>query len=162
MTGVRVVSLKVDTPRSIPGDGAYHVVRFPYTAEPADPWGMHAPEQPDGYRVSSWTTDDRSGLIWPAADGWGTLTAVIFWEPGAYDELRDRYVRDPLGLATGYDSTATEHRPPSPGMQCFHKSHELFVRCGVPLALLVAHDHDRPVRLTLAELKLAIHPVEEP
>lgn len=160
MSGVRVVSLKVDIPQSIPTDGGYHVVRFPYTAESYDPWGMHEPEQPEaGGYVSNWKTDDRSGLIWPSVAGWGVLTSLIYWEAGNYAELRDRYVRDPLDT---YDSTATEHRPPSPGIQCFGKKHELFVRPDVPLALLVAHDATSARKVTLAEFKLAIHPVEEP
>lgn len=158
MTGVRVVSLKVDSPQTIPADGGYHIVRFPYVGESHDPWGMHEPVQPDGGTVTAWTTDDRAGLIWPSVAGWGTLTSLIYWEPGDYDELRDRYVRDPLGV---YDSTATEHRPPSPGIQCWHKSHEMFVRPDVPIALLVAQDASTARKLTLAEFKLAIHPVEE-
>lgn len=159
MTGARVVSLKVDVAQSIPDDGGYHVVRFPYVGESYDPWGMHSPEQPDGSTVTSWKTDDRSGLIWPATAGWGTLTSLLYWEPGDYNELRDRFVRDPLGV---YDSTATEHRPPSPGIQCWHKSHEMFVRPDVPIGLLVAQDAGVSRKLTLAEFKLAIHPVEEP
>lgn len=159
MTGVRVVSLKVDTPQTIPSDGDYHVARFPYTTESYDPWGMHQPEQPDGATITSWKTDDRSGLIWPACEGWGVLTSLIYWEAGNYDELRDRFVRDPLG---DYDSTATDHRPPSPGIQCFTKQHQIFVRPDVPLALLVAHDATTARKLTLAEFKLAIHPIEEP
>jgi len=163
VTGVRVVSLKTDTAQSIPADGGYHIVRFPYTTESYDPWGMHELAQPDGYSVSSWSKDDRSGLIWPSVAGWGTLTSLIYWEAGDYAELRDRYVRDPLGLTeTGYDSTATEHRPPSPGIQCWHKTHEMFVSPGTPIALLAAHDASGSKRITLAEFKLAIHPVEEP
>lgn len=162
MPGVHVVSLKVDAPQTIPNDGSYHVVRFPYTDPPYDAWSMHQPVQPDGRAVTSWARDDRSGLIWPTVAGWGTLTSLIQWEAGDYLELRDRYVRDPLGVTeTGYDSTATEHRPPSPGIQCWHKTHQLFVRPDVPLALLVAHDASTAKRLILAELKLAISPVEE-
>jgi hypothetical protein len=159
VTGVRIVSLKVDVPQSVPDDGQYHVVRFPYTAESYDPWGMHQPTQPDGGAVTSWSKDDRSGLIWPETAGWGVLTSLIYWEAGGYDELRDRFVRDPLG---DYDSTATDHRAPSPGIQCFTKHHEIFVRPDVPIALLVAHDATSARRVTLAEFKLAIHPVEEP
>jgi hypothetical protein len=158
VTGVRVVSLKVDVAQSIPDDGGYHIVRFPTVGESYDPWGMHDPAQPDGSLVTNWKTDDRSGLIWPSVAGWGTLTALLYWEAGDYSELRDRFVRDPLGA---YDSTATEHRPPSPGIQCFHKSHEMFVRPDVPVALLAAVNAGS-CRLTLAEFKLAIHPVEEP
>lgn len=157
MTGVRVVSLKVDILQSIPADGGYHVVRFPYSSEPYDPWGMHQQLQPDGYEVRDWQREDRSGLIWPTCDGWGVLTANLHWESGGYSELRDRFVRDPLDLATGYDSTATDHRPPSPGMQCFTKQHQMFVHPGVPLAVLVAHNDSQARRLVLAEFKLAIH-----
>jgi hypothetical protein len=155
----RICSLKVDTPQLVPADGNYHIVKFPYPDQSYDAWSMHQPVQPDGRAVSSWSKDDRSGLIWPSVAGWGVLTSLIYWEAGDYDELRDRFVRDPLGA---YDSTATEHRPPSPGIQCWHKSHELFVRPDVPLALLVAHDASTSRRVTLAEFKLAIHPVEEP
>ncbi|MET7437933.1 hypothetical protein ACFYQQ_01280 [Streptomyces sp. NPDC005496] len=164
MTGIRISSLKTEVAQSIPADGDYHVVRFPYMTESYDPWGMHNPIQPDGYGVASWSKDDRSGLIWPTCSGWGTLTSLIYWEAGDYDELRDRYVRDPLRLTEdGYDSTATEHRPPSPGMQCFHKSHQMFVRPDVPIALLVAHDASSARRVTLAEFKLSIDTsVEEP
>ncbi|MBA2951986.1 hypothetical protein [Streptomyces himalayensis] len=158
---VLVCSLKTDLPQSIPADGGYHIVRFPYAAESYDAYGMHQQLDPKGYEVRDWQRDDRSGLIWPALHGWGSLTAMIYWADGTYTELRDRFVRDPLGLSTGYDSTATEHRPPSPGLQCFHKSHEMFVHPGRPLALLVAHNDSRPRSITLAELKLAIHPTAE-
>lgn len=160
-TGVRVVSLKVDVPQSIPSDGKYHVVKFPYPDQPYDAWGMHTALQPDGSTVSDWKSDDRSGLIWPSVEGWGTLTSLIYWEAGAYDELRDRYVRNPLD-PEAYDSTASEHRPPSPGGQCFHKTHEMFVHPDVPIALLVAQDAGVSRKLTLAEFKLAIQPAEEP
>lgn len=157
MTGVRVVSLKVDIPQSIPADGGYHIVRFPYSSEPYDPWGMHQQLDPLGYEVQDWQREDQSGLIWPTCDGWGVLTANLHWESGGYSELRDRFVRDPLDLATGYDSTATDHRPPSPGMQCFTKQHQMFVHPGVPIAVLVAHNDSQARRLVLAEFKLAIH-----
>ncbi|MEU5580924.1 hypothetical protein ABZ791_30070 [Streptomyces huasconensis] len=151
---VLVCSLKVDIPQTITA-GGYHVVRFPYADQSYDEWAMHTAVQRDGRAVTSWSTDDRSGLIWPDTTGWATLTALIQWEPGDYRELRDRFVRDPLGA---YDSTATDHRPPSPGMQCFTKQHQMFVSPDVPVSLLVAHDASGPRRLTLAEFKLAIHP----
>lgn len=155
---VLVCSLKAETPQLIPADGGYHIVRFPFgSAESSDEHEMHQMAQPDGYQVTDWAADDRSGLIWPAVAGWGSLTALIYWEAGGYTELRDRFVRDPLNLATGYDSTATEHRPPSPGMQCWHKSHEMFVDPGTPLALLVSHNDAVARKVTLAEFKLAIH-----
>ena len=105
--------------------------------------------------------DDRAGLIWPAVSGWGVLTANVHWESGNYSELRDRFVRDPLGLSTGYDSTATDHRPPSPGMQCFTKQHQMFVHPDVPLSFLVAHNASSPRKITHAQFKLAIHPTQE-
>jgi hypothetical protein len=153
-----VCSLITSTPQLIE-PGAYTVVRFPYGAgESHDPYDMHPAEQPDGYVVGDWATDDRSGLIWPNADGWGELKAMIQWEAGGYTELRDQLVRDPLGL-TGdpVNTTATDHRVPSPGMQCFSKAWGIFVHPNVPLALRVFHNDDEPRRLVLAEFKLAIH-----
>ncbi|MFE9773622.1 hypothetical protein ACFYOV_18525 [Streptomyces sp. NPDC005931] len=155
---VYVSSLKTSVQQSIPADGAYHVVRFPFgSGESYDAHNMHQAAQPDGYTVTNWATDDRSGLIWPSTAGWGQLYAMIQWEDGSYTELRDRFVRDPLNLSTGYDSTATDHRPPSPGMQCFTKSHGLFTTVGMPLALLVSHNDSVARDLVLAEFKLAIH-----
>lgn len=156
---VRICSLIVTEPQVIP-PGGYRVVRFPFgTAESYDALGMHQVVQPDGYTIRDWRTDNRAGLIWPSADGWGSLTAMIHWEAGGYSELRDRFVRDPLGLSTGADSTATDHRPRSPGVQCFTKHHEIFVHPGTPLALMVSHNNSASTRLVLAEFKLAIHPV---
>jgi hypothetical protein len=117
--GVRVCSLIRNTPQTIPADGAYHIVRFPFgSAESNDAHTMHQMEQPDAYTIGAWDSDTRSGLIWPAADGWGDLVANLHWESGGYTELRDRFVRDPLGLVGAPDSTATDHRPRSVGMQC--------------------------------------------
>ncbi|MEU3886063.1 hypothetical protein [Streptomyces sp. NPDC029041] len=161
--GVQVCSLKVDTPQLIAPGTTYKVVRFPFgAAEPTDRFEMHQAVQPDGYVVSNWATDDRSGLIWPSKAGWGQLHAMIQWEaPSAsngYTELRDQFVRDPLGLTpTPNDTTATEHRPPSPGGQFFVKSHGIFVDPGMPLALRVTHDDATSRLLTLAEFKLVIH-----
>ncbi|MEK8169360.1 hypothetical protein NKH77_04805 [Streptomyces sp. M19] len=139
--------------------GAYHVVRFPFGAgESYDAEGMHQVNQPDGYQVTDWKADDRAGLIWPSADGWASLTAMVQWEAGNYTELTDQFVRDPLGLTDNpMDTTATDHRPPSPGMQCFTKHHEIFVHPGIPLALRVGHNASASRKLVLAEFKLAIH-----
>lgn len=160
---VYICSLILSGTQSVPADGGYHVVRFSHNVvgESYDGHGMHQGTQPDGYEVGDWQVDDRSGLIWPAVGGWGVLTANIHWEPGNYGELRDRFVRDPLGLSTGYDSTATDHRPPSPGMQCFTKQHQMFVHPNTPLSLLVAHNASTPRKITHAQFKLAIHPIEE-
>jgi len=150
-----ILSLKVHVPQSIE-PGVWTVVRFPYDGESYDPFGMHERLDPLGYEVRDWQRDDRSGLIWPTVDGWGTVHAMVQWEPGDYRELRDQLIRDPLNLSTGPDTTATDHRPPSPGMQCFTKTWGLFVHPKTPLALRVAHDDDQPRLVTLAELKLEI------
>ena len=156
-----VCSLKADVCQAIPDDGQYHVVRFPFgSAESYDRWEMHQVQQPDGYVVSDWATDDRSGLIWPVRDGWGHLYAMIHWDAGCYSELRDQYVRDPLGLTRDpANTTATDHRAPTPGANCFTKSHGIFVHPGVPLAVRVAQNSGGDVNLTLAEFKLLIFDV---
>lgn len=156
---VLVCSLKTDVPQLIE-PGGYRLVRFPYGgAESYDPQDMHPAEQPDGHVVTDWASDDRSSLIYPAVDGWGTLSAMIQWEAGRYTELRDQFVRDPLRFTDDpVNTTATDHRPPSPGMQCFAKEWSIFVHPGVPLALRVAHNDSQPRRLVLAEFKLVIQP----
>lgn len=158
--GVRVVSLIVDEPQTIPADG-YHLLRFPFgSAESKDPWEMHQVVQPDGHTVTDWQADDRSGLIWPSSAGWGSFTGMIFWEPGDYTEVRSRFVRDPLNLpgGVGYNSTATEDMARTPGGQYRHRCHEMNVEPGVPVGLLVRHNASGPVDVTFAEFKLAIHP----
>jgi hypothetical protein len=160
-----VCSLKTNGSQLIE-PGGYRIVRFPFgSAEPQDIHGMHQTVQPDGAQVTSWQADDRSGLIWPAVEGRGLLSAMVQWEAASedapYTELRDQFVRDPLGFTEkGADTTATDHRPPSPGIQCFSKTWPLDVFPGVPLALRVAHNDGAARRLTLAELKLDIHPKE--
>jgi hypothetical protein len=143
--------------QAVPAGDGYHVVRFPFgTHESHDPHNMHPYDQPDG--GTGTFPDSRSGLIWPAAEGWGTLDAMVQWEPGSYSELRDQFVRDPLSLTDRpVDTTGTDHRPPSPGMQCFSKQHALFVHPDVPLGLRVAHNAGQSVRLVHAQFKLAIH-----
>ncbi|MFJ9961085.1 hypothetical protein [Streptomyces avermitilis] len=142
-------SLKTTTPQRIAADGAYHIVRFPFGAgESTDDHNMHAVQS-----VADWTRDDRSGLIWPKVSGHGVLSAMVQWEPGGYTELRDRFVRDPFGEP---DTTATDHRPPSPGMQAFTKVWQIQVDPTTPLALAVAHNDSSTRAVTLAEFKLAI------
>ncbi|MFD8771466.1 hypothetical protein [Streptomyces sp. NPDC059916] len=160
---VHICSLILKEPQTIPADGDYHVVRFPFgSGESSDVHGMHQMAQPDRHQITNWRTDPRSGLIWPAVDGWGSLTAMIFWEDGGYTELRDQFVRDPLRFTKDPENTtATDHRPRSPKTQHFTKHHEMFVHPQVPVALRVAHDDRTAQRITLAEFKLAIHPVEE-
>ncbi|AJE84501.1 hypothetical protein SLNWT_4125 [Streptomyces albus] len=155
---VLVCSLKVSAVRTIPDDGKYHLVRFPFgTAESSDEHGMHQVAQPDGHTVKDWTREDRAGLIWPARSGWGELYAMVQWESGNYSELRDQFVRDPLGLTdAGVDTTATDHRVPSPGRNYFTKTHGIFVKAGTPLGLRVAQRSGRSQKLLLAEFKLVI------
>ncbi|MFF8768483.1 hypothetical protein ACF07Q_28545 [Nocardiopsis dassonvillei] len=151
-----ICSLDVSPDQLIPADGQYHLLKFPCDRAPYDPWGMHAPDHPDGYTITDWQADPRSGLIWPAASGWGTLTAEIQWAAGNYNELRDRFVRDPLGLNGGPDDTNLEDRPPTGGMQFVHKTHSIFVSEGTPLGLEVKHNATTAVAVTYAQLKLAI------
>ncbi|GIH91925.1 hypothetical protein ACFFMN_34040 [Planobispora siamensis] len=148
-----VCSLKADA-QTIPVTGGdYYVVRFPYGTESYDAHGMHNPLQPDG--VTTAYPDPRSGLIWPAHDAWAEVYALLYWEDGDYTELRDRIVRDPLGLFGEPDSTCTEDRAITPGGQFIAKSWGMFVHPKVPLAVAVRHNSPRPVRLALAEFKIA-------
>lgn len=153
-----ICSLIATDPQPIPPNG-YRLLRFPFGAsESYDLWGMHQARQPDDSTITGWADDDRSGLIWPAVPGWASLTAVIQWEAGDYTELRDGFVRDPLGYtADPVNTTGTEHRPPSPGMQCWTKHHELFVDPAVPVAVRVSHNASTPRKVTHAQFKVAIH-----
>lgn len=144
--------------------GPYTLLRFPYgTQENADPWDMHPRLQPGG-TVATFT-DPESGLIYPAASGIGCLELNVIWMDGDYTELKDVFVRDPLGTP---DETAYDHRPRTPGEQCFTKTHWLLVQRGRPLGVQVAHDGATPAKVRMAQFKLAIfqpdkiHPVERP
>ena len=96
--GVEVCSLKRDTPQTVPANSPYTVIRFPFgSAESSDRFTMHQVNQPDGYVITNLDNDPRSGLIWPSVAGWGTLYAMIQWEAGGYDELRDHYRASLLG-----------------------------------------------------------------
>lgn len=111
--GVAVCSLKWEAARTgsqriVYDSDGYHLVRFPYeeSEESYDPWGMHDPGK--AY------PDPESGLIVPSHDGWGTVSALVFWAPDSRPvEYRARFVRDPLGSSTGYDSTATTDSAPT-------------------------------------------------
>ncbi len=153
-----VCSLTAPDPQLVPAGGAaYTVVRFPFSgpAESYDPLDMHPAAQPDGVITSY--SDPRAGLIWPAHQAWARLDAMIQWEDGPYTETRDRFVRDPLGLAGPPDSTCTQDRPATPGGQYSAKSWAIFVRPGVPLALAVRHNCARALRITFAEFKVSYH-----
>ncbi|WP_353941601.1 hypothetical protein ABII15_08155 [Streptomyces sp. HUAS MG91] len=159
-----ISSLKFEAARSgaqkitYDSDG-YHLVRFPYaTAEESyDPWNMHGPSAGGG---SSKYPDARSGLIWPSHDGWGTLSALVFWAASdRATEYRARFVRDPLNLSTGYDSTATTDIAATGGGQYRSYTWQMFVHPGTPVGLKVAArrgDTHLAVPLVLAEFKLAI------
>ncbi len=156
---LHVCSLKFDAerdggPLSVPpGEGAYYLLRFPYdAAENYDTDDMHALTR-DG-ADHPFPTDPASGLIWPAHEAWARLYAMVQWDPasgGAASELRDQFVRDPLGEP---DTTCTEHRASTPGMQCFAKAWAIFVSPKVPLGLRVAHNASQPLKVVLAEFKL--------
>ncbi|MCX4833560.1 hypothetical protein OG785_28790 [Streptomyces sp. NBC_00006] len=161
---VAITSLKYESARTGPqslvydNDG-YHLVRFPYAAaeESYDPWTMHDPAGGGG---SSRYPDARSGLIWPSHNGWGTLSALVFWDADTRaSEYRARFVRDPLRLSTGYDSTATTDISPTGGGQYRSYTWQMFVHPGTPLGFKVSArsgDTALKVPITLAEFKLAI------
>jgi hypothetical protein len=152
---LHVCSLKFDAdrdggPLSVPHGDGYHLVPFPYgSAENYDADNMHAEK-----RAGRPFPDPASALIWPAHKAWGRLYAMIQWETasgGAASEFRDQFARDPLGAP---DTTCTEHRRASPGMQCFAKSWAIFVDPEVPLGLRVAHSAPGSLHVVLAEFKL--------
>jgi hypothetical protein len=153
-----VCSLKFDAnrdghPLSVAPGEAYHLVPFPYgSAESYDADNMHAETRAG--KTHPFPSDPASSLIWPAHSSWGRLYAMIQWEAATGDsatELRDQFSRDPLGEN---DTTCTEHRRATPGMQCFAKAWAIFVHPSVPLGLRVAHNASGPLNLVLAEFKL--------
>lgn len=140
----------------------YHLLRFPYGTddESYDVWHMHDPGK--GATKPSKFPDARSGLIWPSHEGWGVLSAMVFWEPDArVREVRARYVRDPLNLAAGYDSTATNDSAPTGGGQYRTYLWQMFVHPDTPLGVKVSARGAGDVKLTTplmhAQFKLAIH-----
>lgn len=151
-----VCSLKFDAerdrgPLSVPSGGAYHLLRFPYDgAESYDADDMHA--QVRNGADHPFPSDPASGLIWPAHEAWGRLYGMIQWKAASgATEFRDQFVRDPLGTP---DTTCTEHRPPSVGLQCFAKAWAIFVSPDVPLGLRVTHNAAGTLHVVLAEFKL--------
>jgi hypothetical protein len=102
--------------QTIPPGVAYTLVRFPFVGESYDPHDMHPVLQPDTGQAVTYA-NPRSGLIWPKHDAWATLNALLYWDDGPYTEVRDRFVRDPLGLFEVPDSTCTEDHPATPGGQ---------------------------------------------
>ena len=156
---VQVCSLIRNEPQTIPAGDSYHVVRFRFDGgENSDRHRMHETEQPDG--VSTTFANDRAGLIWPSVAGWGELKGLMYWASNAYSEVRSRFVRDPLDLAGGADSTCTEDSSTTPGGQFRAKAWGIFVQVGTPIALMVRHNGASPVVLAHAQFKLAIYDVE--
>ncbi len=156
---VHICSLILTETQTVRAGEQYHIVRFRFGVdENYDEHRMHQARQPDG--VSTTFSHARAGLIWPSIDGWGELKALMYWARGSYSETRSRFVRDPLNLAGGADSTCTEDSPASPGAQFRAKAWGIFVHVGTPLALMVRHNGPSPVALTHAQFKLAIYEVE--
>ncbi|MFC7306881.1 hypothetical protein ACFQVC_21950 [Streptomyces monticola] len=140
----------------------YHLVRFPYTEsqESYDPWKMHDPAHGGG-RPSKYP-DARSGLIWPSHDGWGVVSALVFWGADSDPrEYRARFVRDPLGTGDGPDSTATTDSAPTGGGQYRQYNWQMFVHPGTPVGFKVSArgrgDTKIKTPLVHAQFKLAIH-----
>lgn len=152
-----ICSLKRATNQSIPPN-TYELLRFPFgSAEPTDKHGMHQMAQSDGYQITDWDEDSRSGLIWPAQSGWGTITGMVYWSDGSATKYIDRIIRDPLGFTEEpRDTTATEYRHPFDGSSPYHKTHEMFVEPGVPIGIEVRHNASTAQTVYLAEFKLAI------
>lgn len=146
-----VCSLKMDVPQTIPKN-TWTVVKFPYDSEESyDPGDMHPLVQ--GGIEEPYPNSSRSGLVYPAHDGpFARLDWMVQWENDYASEYKDQLCRDPFGIA---DTTATSHRTPSPGMQCFVGSWDIFVHPDVPLSLRVAHNHTSSLRIVLAEFKIS-------
>ncbi|POX37679.1 hypothetical protein C3486_27080 [Streptomyces sp. Ru73] len=144
------------------GSDGYHLVRFPYgeSDESYDPWRMHDPA--NGGSPDSAFPDERSGLIWPSHEGWGVLSAMVFWAADSRpNEYRARFVRDPLSTGSGYDSTATTDTWKTGGGQYKTYMWQIFVHPGTPLGLKISArgpgDTKVPAPITHAQFKLAIH-----
>lgn len=150
-----VCSLKTGGPQLIPPSSTdYVIVRFPFNGESDDKDGLHDIVQPDTH-LSTSAGHPRAGLIWPLHTAWATLNGLMYWDHGDYTEIRSRFIRDPLRLTTGYDSTATEDDPPSVGGQYKIKSWNMWVHPMTPVALAVRHNSDRDQVLNLAEFKVS-------
>lgn len=151
-----VCSLKTKSgvKQSIPPGPDYTIVRFPFDGqESSDSHDLHPVLQPDTAESITYTSP-RAGLIWPAHTAWADLYGMLYWDAGNYTELRDRFVRDPLNLSSGYDSTCTEDHNVTPGGSYIAKAWGLRAYVGTPLALMVKHNSSGPVNLAFAEFKV--------
>jgi len=150
-----VCSLKTGGPQTIPPSSTdYVIVRFPFNGESDDSDGLHDPVQPDTLQATT-ASHPRAGLIWPQHTAWATLNGLMYWDHGDYTEIRSRFIRDPLSLTTGYDSTATEDDPPSVGGQYKIKNWNMWVHPMTPVALAVRHNSRQDQYLSLAEFKVS-------
>lgn len=151
-----ICSLANNNARSIP-PRKWVTLPFPYTTPPTsyDPWEMHRPTQPG--RVSSYP-DRYSGLIYPAADGWGTVESHVELEAGEYTEVRMRFSRDPFGSGEdANDLTNTVHHAPSPGMQFLTSLHKMFFHPAVPVVSWLYVNGPDPVDLVYSQFKLDVN-----
>lgn len=148
-----VCSLMTSAPQAIPPN-TYTILKFPFDNESADAPSLHDPKQPDT-GLTTTASNPRSGLIWPAHVGWAHLNGLIYWQGGDYTEVRDRFVRDPLELTTGYDSTCTEDHAKTPGGQYLAKNWDMFVHPLTSVGLLVQHNGSRSVKVDFAEFKMS-------
>jgi hypothetical protein len=134
--------------------GEWKIVRFPYGGEFSDEHGMHDRRQPDSYVVQDWLADPRSGLLWPTADGIACVELNIHWAAGDWTNVRDGFVRDPLGVA---DTTATGHWPnlKLSGVQCVRAMHWLKVDRRTPIAVR-AMSSGTDGKMAMAQFKMTI------
>jgi len=154
MTMTLVVCSLISSGSQAIAPNVYTPLRFPFDSESADAFNLHDKVQPDtGETVT--VASPRAALIWPAHTAWATLNGLMYWEDDNYTELRTRFVRDPLNLTTGEDSTCTEDHAPTVGGQYIAKNWNMFVHPNTPVGLLVKHNATTPVAVTFAEFKLS-------
>lgn len=160
------VSLITTSPQLIDPD-TYTAINFDDESSDVDNWHPY-----------SGLTDPRSALITPKLTAYAMLCGEIFWEdplavarirsprllgettaewnerlaPELPSQYQSRFTRDPYTSAI--DSTCTEDRAPTPGGNFMAKSWAMTVRTGQPLALMVAHTGNFPLKVTLAEFKV--------
>lgn len=152
-----ICGLLTNEPQLIPNDNAWHIVRFPFEksadAEQSDEWFMHEANRRRGYvkfRVVDWQNDDRSGLIFPAIQGYGRMNSMVHWDSAITS--RSQFARDPLGYTTGLDTTRTiDHSGKFTG-----NNWEIMVRPRQPLALRVKNTSPAPATIVHAQFKLII------
>lgn len=155
---VYVCSLLTNTSQSIPSSAAYTSVKFEHNTESSDLWDMHPLTQPDGGTSSNGAA--RSALIWPTVAGWATLEGYVVWDYNANwavdRETRSQFIRDPLNLTTGADSTVTADHAKTPGGQYVTRYHGLFAVVNTPLAFQIKQESGYTSTISHAQFKVAI------